>query len=183
MSPIPSHAPAFGGGATEGGGENASGEAGGLHWTVPDGWVEVPPSSPMRRAQYRIPAAGGDAEDGECVVYYFGAGQGGDVQGNMARWVSQFAGHGGGTEAPQFDEIKVGGLTVNRVEVGGTYTPSPMSMTGDQPPAPKPGYRLIGAIAPGPDANWFFKCTGPAKTMQANRERFDALVKSIQVAR
>jgi hypothetical protein len=42
---------------------------------------------------------------------------------------------------------------------------------------------LLGAIARGPDANWFFKATGPRKTMEANRAAFDALVQSIKKGR
>jgi hypothetical protein len=155
--------------------------AGDVRWTAPKEWIAVPPSSTMRRAQYRLPAVSGDTEDGECVVYYFGAGQGGDAQSNMQRWVAQFSGKG--SESPRTSQVKAGNLTVSRVEVGGTYTPSPMSMMGGPAPQPKAGYMLLGAIVPGPDSNWFFKCTGPEKTMKANRERFDALLGSIEVAR
>src|SRR6267143_1682830 len=115
-----------------------------------------------------------------CSSDLFGAGQGGDAQANIQRWVAQFSGPG--SKSPRTTEIKAGGLDVRRVEVGGTYTPSPMSMTGGPPPQPKPGYILLGAIVPGPDSNWFFKCTGPEKTMKANRARFDALLRSLQVA-
>src|SRR5207249_5622936 len=125
--------------------------AGEVRWTPPKEWSETTPSSPMRRAQYRLPAVPADKEDGECVVYYFGAGQGGDAQANIQRWVAQFSGPG--SESPRTTEIKVGDLSVSRVEVRGTYTPSPMSMMGGPPPQPKPGYILLGAIVPGPDSN------------------------------
>ena len=81
------------------------------------------------------------------------------------------------------DFLKAGGLTVSRAEVRGTYTPSPMAMGSSSEPQPKPDYMLLGAIVPGGDANWFFKCTGPAKTMEANRARFDALLASVHPAR
>jgi hypothetical protein len=42
---------------------------------------------------------------------------------------------------------------------------------------------LLGAIARGPDANWFFKATGPRTTMEANRAAFDGLVQSIRPGR
>ena len=129
-------------------------------------------------AQYRLPAAPGNKEDGECVVYYFGAGQGGDVKANLDRWASQFR----GTSPPKFSEMKGGALTISRAEAHGTYTPSPMSMGGGPDPEPRPDSMLLGAIVPGPDANWFFKCTGPEKTLEANRARFDALLASIHHA-
>ena len=39
---------------------------------------------------------------------------------------------------------------------------------------------LKGAIVEGPDANWFFKFTGPDETVKANTEQFRALLDSIQ---
>src|SRR5262249_21599721 len=86
---------------------------GDVRWTAPKEWIAVPPSSSMRRAQYRLPAVSGDTEDGECVVYYFGAGQGGDAQSNIQRWVAQFGGRG--SESSRTSEVKAGGLTVSRV--------------------------------------------------------------------
>lgn len=170
MSPMPSHQPALAG-------QDGSAPSGELAWTVPKEWTEEPPKSGMRKAQYRLPAASGDKEDGECVVYYFGAGQGGDTKSNLDRWASQFGGQG--STAPKFTETKTGSFTISRAEAKGTYTGSPMSMGGDPEPPPKPHYMLLGAIVPGPESNWFFKCTGPEKTMEANRARFDALLASV----
>ena len=186
LSPIPVHAPAMSGDDAASGqaampGEATGGDSGELTWTVPKEWQEEPATSAMRKAQYRLAAAPGDREGGECVVYYFGAGQGGDVKSNLDRWASQFTGWG--SNGPKFSEMKAGGLTVSRAEVRGTYTPSPMAMGSGSEAQPKPDYMLLGAIVPGGDANWFFKCTGPAKTMEANRERFDALLASVHPAR
>ncbi len=173
ISPLPSHHPALTG--------QAEGVAPGeLAWTVPKEWTEEPPKSGMRKAQYRVPAAQGDKEDGECVVYYFGAGQGGDVKSNLDRWAAQFTGRG--STPPKFSQMQAGGRTISRAEVRGTYTASPMSMGGGPEPEPKPDYMLLGAIVPGPEANWFFKCTGPGNTMEANRARFDALLASVRGA-
>jgi len=183
LEPIPSHAQVMPRGAASSDHEtlSAGASSGELRWTAAKEWIEVTPSSQIRRAQYRLPAVSTDKEDGECVVYYFGAGQGGDAQANIQRWVAQFSGPG--SESPRTTEIKVGDLKVSRVEVGGTYTPSPMSMMGGPPPQRKPGSILLGAIVPGPDSNWFFKCTGPEKTMKANEDRFDSLLGSLQVKR
>ena len=56
-----------------------------------------------------------------------------------------------------------------------------MSMGGGAAAA-RPRYMLLGAIVPGGEANWFFRCTGPEKTMEAHRARFDALLASIRPA-
>ena len=149
-----------------------------LHWDKPPAWGEERPMTPMRIAQYKVPATGGDSEAGECVVFYFGPGQGGDSASNVARWSSQFSKPQGGPAQSRVTETKVGDRVVTRVEVSGTYQPG--LMFGGQAPPAKPGYMLLGAIVPGGDANWFFRCTGPEATMQSNRAAFDGLVASIR---
>lgn len=164
--------------STMGGGAATGSDA--VTWTVPAGWVEQTPSSGMRRAQYSLPADGG-GEAGECAVFYFGAGQGGDVQGNIARWAGQFSTPDGGTPAPRTTEIKAGGVTMTRVDIAGTYHPSAMTMAGGPAPAPQPNYAMFGLIIPGPDANWFVRCTGPEPTMRQHSAAFDGLIASVRV--
>lgn len=150
-----------------------------LHWDTPPGWSQEKPMTPMRIAQYKVPATGGDGEAGECVVFYFGPGQGGDAASNAARWSSQFSKPQGGPAQSRVTETKVGDRVVTRVEVEGTYRPGQISFGGEAPP-PRPGYMLLGAIVPGGDANWFFRCTGPEATMLSNRAAFDGLLASIR---
>lgn len=149
----------------------------GMSWIVPKGWIEEQPSSSMRRAQYRVPGTGGD---GECAVFYFGPGQGGDPRSNAMRWAGQFVQPDGKSSeaATKTSEMKVGDIKVLLVETTGTYTGG-MTM-GMQPAPQKPGYALLGAVAEGPDSNWFFKFTGPEKTVQSQRGAFDALLKSLK---
>ncbi len=147
-----------------------------LTWKLPAGWTEEAPSSFMRRAQYRIPGSAGAAE---CVVFYFGPGQGGDAKANAARWASQFHRAGGGPvgDALKTRESKVGDIPVLLVEVTGTYAGG---MGSGPVGAELPNYMLLGAIAQGPDANWFFRATGPRATLEAQRTAFDGLVRSIR---
>ncbi len=148
-----------------------------LAWVVPEGWIAEQPASPMRRAQYKVP---GRAGDGECVVFYFGPGQGGDPMANAVRWSEQFTLADGSSaqSAMKTSEIAVGGLKVFIVEVAGTYNGG-MTMTA-APAKPSPGYRLLGAVAPGPDANWYFKFTGPDATVTEQRAAFTSMVKSLK---
>ena len=143
-----------------------------LTWTVPEGWVEEAPSSSMRRAQYRVPGPEGD---GQCIVYYFGPGQGGDAASNAQRWAEQFAQADGrpSTEVMKTEDREVAGVEVMVVEVTGDYGGG----MGGQPIADA---MLLGAIARGPDANWFFKLTGPESTLRGQKEAFDALIGSIR---
>ena len=147
-----------------------------LTWKVPSGWTEEKPSSSMRRAQYRIAGAAGAAE---CVVFYFGPGQGGDAKANAARWASQFHRADGGPvgDALKTRESKVGDIPVLLVEIAGTYAGG---MGSGPQGAERPNFMLLGAIAQGPDANWFFRATGPRATLEAQRTAFDGLVRSIR---
>ena len=75
-------------------------------------------------------------------------------------------------------ELEVGGFKVFVVEVAGIYKGG-MTMTA-APASAKPGYRLLGAVAPGPDANWYFKFTGPEVTVNEQRAAFNSMVKSLK---
>ena len=127
----------------------------------------------MRKAQYRVPGPGGDAE---CVVFYFGPGQGGDPMANAVRWAGQFQQPDG---RPSTDVMKtatrtVGERSVLTVEVTGTYTNPMVDNVARQ------DQMLLGAIVEGPDANWFFKLTGPISTVSAQRDAFGALIESVK---
>lgn len=146
-----------------------------LVWQAPESWREETPTSPMRRAQYRVPGPDGD---GQLVVFYFGTGQGGDAMANARRWADQFRQEDGraSSEVMTTRQRTVGEMPVLIVEVEGTYT-------GGMSGAPElPGAMLLGAIARGPDANWFFKLTGPRATIESQRQAFDAFVGSLRSA-
>ena len=133
----------------------------GLKWTAPAGWKAESGSRPMRAATYTV----GDAE---CAVYFFGQGQGGGIQANLDRWESQFQG-----SISKTGKRTIHGLPVTTIDVSGSYD----GMTGGG--APKPGYRMLGAIVENPAGNVFFKFTGPAKTIAANEAKFNQLLDSV----
>ncbi len=150
------------------------GSAGGVHWTVPAGWQPGSPQ-PMRVASYTIPAAPGSEEAG-CGVFFFGKGQGGSVDENLQRWVGQFE----GASTPKKSERTVNGLKVHLIEVAGTYLSPAGPMMQSQ--GKKSGWRLSGAIVEAPDGLVFFKCVGPAATMQKAQKQIDELLKSVAKA-
>jgi len=149
--------------------------AGGLQWAAPANW-KVQPERPMRAATYTVPAAAGDKEDGECAVFYFGAGQGGDVDANISRWLNQFEPNK--AQAGQPNQRTVNGLKVTTIDHSGTYKAAGGPMM--QVSAKKPGFRLLGAIVEGPQGNVFFKFTGPAKTVAAQAGAFEKLLHSLR---
>lgn len=143
----------------------------GVRWTVPSGW-SAGPERPMRVKTYNIPAAKGDAEGGELGVFYFGSGQGGDIQMNIDRWVGQFE-----NAKPDQASKEVNGMKVEMVKIAGTYlAPSgPMMKSSGK----KENYRLLGAIVSAPAGSVFFKLIGPAKTVAAAEKDFNSVVGSV----
>ena len=146
----------------------------GIHFTPPAGWVAEGPH-PMRVATYQVPRAPGDSEDSECAVYYFGRGQGGEVQANLSRWLGQF--QGPPAKWDRQETMTVSGVPVTEVEQAGTFLWSASPMSPEK--TPKPSWRLLGAIVQAPEGLVFLKLTGPAATVSAARPAFDGLLKSI----
>jgi hypothetical protein len=141
----------------------------GLRWDTPEGWMSKG-TAPMRAATYEV-------ADSECVVYFFGQGQGGSVEANLARWKGQFTVNGQPAPAKTARQ-QIHGLNVTTMDASGTYTATGgMAMT---PQAPLADYRMLAAIVEGPGGFIFVKFTGPAKTVSANSAKFDALVRSFR---
>lgn len=133
----------------------------------------------MRAATYLVAAAAGDAEGAECVVYFFGQGQGGGVQANLERWKGQFAPVNGKPVEAKLNTQTIHGLKVSTIDVSGAY--AGMAGMGAQA-GPKPGYRMLGAIVENAGGNIFLKFAGPAKTIAANQAKFEQLLGSFQKA-
>lgn len=148
----------------------------GIEWTVPSGWA-AGGEKPMRVATYLIDPADPKAE---CVVYYFGAGQGGAVDANIARWINQVKQPDGSSSEGKSKRGTVASdcCEITTVEVDGTYNFSagPMMQTQEE----RPDYILVGGIAPGPQGNVFFKMTGPKANAEKAKAQFTALLKSIK---
>jgi hypothetical protein len=137
----------------------------------PRRWQRKTPSTSMRAAEYAVPRAAGDSDDGECIVITFGPGQGGGIDDNVNRWVAQFT----GATPPVRTNREVHGLKVTRVETAGTYTP--MRMPGmPAAPASRPGWRLVGEIVEAPSGLWFFKLTGPDATVKAAAPELETMI-------
>ena len=145
--------------------------SGPVKWAPPSRW-EAKPASGMRAATYIIPAAKGDSEGGECAVF---VNLGGGVQANITRWIGQFEKTDG---APNQKSETINGLPVTTVDVSGTFKGGGPMM--GQSSGPKAGYRLLGAIVEGPEGDVFFKLTGPAKTVAAAHDDFQAMLKSLK---
>lgn len=129
----------------------------------------------MRVATYLV------GEQAECGVFYFGPGEGGDVESNLQRWYAQFKQPDGSETAKKATrEIRtISGMKVTVVTLSGTYTnPGGPMMTSQ---GEKPNYRMLGAIVETPRGNLFYKFVGPEKVIIQEQKNFEALLRSLRL--
>ena len=133
-------------------------------------WIEVPEGMrAMRKAQIAVPGKDG-GKPAEIIFYHFGAGQGGDTQSNVSRWVAQFS----DKTAPEKIESKdAAGTKATFVSVAGTYQ-SGMPMG---PKTPMTGYALLGAILEDSEGgSVFVKLTGPESVVKEATPTFNEFI-------
>jgi hypothetical protein len=153
---------------------------GALRFTAPKDWTAKPASSSMRVAEYVLPRAAGDAEDGELVVYFFG-GTGGSVDANIERWLGQMQQPDGKSSrdvATRANRV-VNGLNVTTLDLGGTYVAE--VRPGSSERHNKPGFWMRAAVVTTPRGPYFAKAVGPAKTMAKWKDGLDAFIGSMRV--
>jgi len=150
----------------------------GLKWTPPSGWKAEEGERPMRAATYTVAPTSGDTTNAECVVYFFGAGQGGTIDANLERWKGQIVGPNGKPAEAKIAKRTVHDLPVTTIDSSGDYTGMGGPMAASK--AVHNNYRLLGAIIEGPGGNVFLKFTGPAKTIAASQADFEKLVNSFE---
>lgn len=131
--------------------------------------------SPMRAATYKIPQADTAQGAAEVAVFYFGAGQGGDIDGNVARWAGQF----GKTLADvKRSNREVNGTKQHVVEVDeGEFKNDMMGAGGKS----MKNWAMLAAIVEAPSGSYFFKMTGPKADVAAQREAFFGMLDSIKI--
>src|SRR5262249_8545685 len=149
-------------------------EVAGLRFAVPRGWERGQPTSPIRAAQVRIPRAGRKQEDGELLLIQYTPRKG-TVSDLAERWYTQFTEPDGRSpkEAASVSRRSVNGLTVEVIDIAGTYHP-PM---GPMEHTEKPNWRLLGAVVEDDDRGpWYWRAGGPAGTMGKAKPGFGMLL-------
>jgi hypothetical protein len=122
--------------------------AGGLKFTIPEGWKKGTPSSSMVKATYAIPAAG----NAQCTF----ATAGGDVASNLDRWKKQVTDASGNPVEGEVSQETAGGLRVTIYKATGTFS-------GGMSGAKQANTAFRGAIIQAPASTVFIKLTGPAE--------------------
>ena len=142
----------------------------------PATWAWVPVSSPMRKAQLKVPGAKPDSA-ADITFFHFGAGGGGGAQANIQRWLGQFQSAEG---ASKVEPQEISGAKVTLVSTEGTFS---SGMPGG-PATPLAGQALLGAIIEHAEGDVFVKMTGPAALVKESRKPFlDFLTTAIASAK
>ena len=151
-----------------------------LRYDAPGEWLERPVASPMRVTEFRLPRVPGDLEDGELVVFYFG-GSGGTVEANLDRWISQMEQPDGRSsfEVASTISFDANGLDITVLDVSGTYVAA--VNPGSSTRLNKPQFRLLAAVVETPVGPYFFKLTGPDRTISRWDDPFIAFLRSVEV--
>jgi hypothetical protein len=145
----------------------------GYNTTVPAGWTPRTPSSSMRLAEYTIAAPDGSV-GAEVVVYFFGKGQGGAVEPNLARWRGQFSTPDGSPVREKITRDSTGAFPITIAEYTGTYA---RGIGAGDPSQAKPNQTLVAAIAETPNGTLFVQLFGPSANVARQR---DAVVRFVR---
>ncbi len=150
--------------------------AGGLTWEAPEPLVQRAPANSMRAAEYGVRGH----DDATLAVFYFGPeeGGGGSVESNIDRWLGQLQQPDGRPTASiaERGEREINGMRVTTVDARGTFV-GRLGMGGG---GSRPGWRVLGAIAAGPQGLVFFKLLGPEAAVDAADAAFEQLLESLQ---
>lgn len=152
----------------------------GLQMSPHPKWVHEQPSSAMRKAQFALPRAEGDAQDASLVVYHFGSSSGGSKEANLERWASQFEQPDGRTSSDVLRSLtrKVNGLDVLDIELSGTYVAETAPGSGVR--VREEGWRLLASIVDTPGGPYYVKLVGPGRTVERWTAEYRAFISGLR---
>ena len=162
----PGHPPVAGGGAAGAGAMPALPPMNSniklAKWTVPPEWKELPVTLGPRAIAFEV---GTGDKKADLVVTHFPEGGAGDFKSNIDRWRGQLG-------LPPIQDQK--DVNLKDVAIGDGQG---MELQIDNPAAGKSMAVAIGAIG---GELWFYKLSGKADTVAAQRPAFEAFLKSVQ---
>jgi len=145
---------------------------GSMYMKAPESWARKPTASAFVLAEFSLPHAEEDADDGRLTVTSVG----GSVEANVDRWRGQF---GGKPEHDSQEKIEIGGVPVVLIDFSGTYDAQHGGMGPAAPAAEPTASRMRAAIFSVKGQQFIIKCTGPEKTMTQHADAFLAFINSL----
>ncbi len=144
---------------------------------VPSTWKLQPAANPMRVAEFELPTTGGDSEAPTLIVFFFGVGGGGGVDANIDRWRGQFD-DGGKINPGTTETLSAGSTKITLLDKSGTFKLQPRMMSPEF--TPKPGWRMLAAVAEIQGGPLFFRATGPEASVAAQKDALTTALKSLR---
>lgn len=138
----------------------------GIRFPLPEGFRQVPPANQMRLAEVEVADPSGDPAKVSTIAF---STAGGTLQANLDRWTAQVLDPSGKPAKATITHRESGGLPWSGIESTGTF------MGMGQGPG-KPDWMLRGAVIELPQGLLFVKMTGPAASMTARAEAFEAMM-------
>ncbi|MEM7228222.1 MAG: hypothetical protein AAF432_05325 [Planctomycetota bacterium] len=153
-------------------GTNTTFDVVGMQATRPVTWIPQRPSNRMRVFQFVAPGRENN-DAAEVTAFYFGSGQGGSRDANIARWKGQFTDDVGRPIEPVLtDKVTPTGIEYTIVELEGSY-----SRMGA--PKPIPNQQMVAVVVNAPRGNVFFRLVGPTATVDDHRDAFLVMVEGL----
>jgi len=140
----------------------------------PEGWIWVPPTSSIRKAELNIPSSVPGVAPATVTFFCFGPGEGGSVQANVDRWTRQFS-NPDGSPVKAVTESRRDNLTdVTLVTASGLFS-SGMDRNSSTTQA-RTGLR--GAILQSTQGDVYVKMTGPEALVSSSAKAFEDMIHS-----
>jgi len=149
-----------------------------LHFEAPFQWISLDIEMESEVAYFSLPRAVGDPEDGELFVYYFGSNDG-IIEENLERWTNQMLQPDErlSSDVATTTSFEVANMAITVLDVPGIYAAE--VQVGSAMRYYKRGYKLLVAVVETPTGPYFFKMTGPGRTVSEHESRFNALLASV----
>ena len=150
-------------------------EFAGLTATPPAEWkVKALPPNSMRSAQFTLPKADGDPDDGDLALFVFPGGAG-TPQQNLDRQLAKFLDDG---RAVKDGKVKVGPLEATYQDVSGTFKKKPFPMS--QEFTPVKDYRQLYVLFEKDNKQFYMTLLGPKTTVEKHKTPFEGWLKSFK---
>lgn len=146
-------------------------KVGGFSFSKPVTWIETPPTTSLRQANYSVPGRSG-AEAAELAVFVFSGAERIELELHLERWRQQFQPDADGRRPePEVERVQFNGTDAAIVTLVGSYMkPATAWFT--------PGQALVTAVFDTEDGQVMLRLTGPEETVRDALPQFRALIES-----
>lgn len=148
-------------------------EIAGIVMPKPPVWTWQAPTVQFRALQYSVPTSDAAGSAAELIFSVFASGDGGPIDANVKRWVSQFRTADGDEATAKIEDRQVGEIPVKMIELAGHYQ-------GMGQAAPRPGIKQLSAIIQLPASTVFVRLIGSEATVESARSDFEAMIAGIK---